>query len=204
MVQQTSSRLPRGRPREFDADAAVERAMGVFWSHGYHGTSLPDLLKATKLSRGSLYAAFGDKHSLFLQALDRYIDDALARIAVELDPKQKAMAGLRACLAGYVDRTSGAEARRGCLLIATAMELAAHDAEVAGRVRQFFDAMQTRLTAALTRAQAAGELADGVDPATAARLLLCLVEGMRVVGKTSPDRATSQAVIATFIDRFTK
>ena len=54
--------------------------MGVFWSRGYHATALPDLLRATKLSRGSLYAAFGDKHSLFLRALDRYIADALTRI----------------------------------------------------------------------------------------------------------------------------
>ncbi|MCP2871794.1 TetR/AcrR family transcriptional regulator, partial [Salmonella enterica subsp. enterica serovar Typhimurium] len=84
-------------------DAAVECAMGVFWSRGYHGTSLPDLLEATNLSRGSLYAAFGDKHGLFLCALDRYIDDALARLDTELDPRKNALAGLRTCLAGYVE-----------------------------------------------------------------------------------------------------
>ena len=59
--------------------------MNVFWSRGYHATALPDLLRATKLSRGSLYAAFGDKHSLFLRALDRYIADALARMDIEFD-----------------------------------------------------------------------------------------------------------------------
>src|ERR1700730_14759034 len=59
MSQQTPVQLPRGRPRSFDTEAAVERAMGVFWSRGYHATALPDLLRATKLSRGSLYAAFG-------------------------------------------------------------------------------------------------------------------------------------------------
>jgi TetR/AcrR family transcriptional repressor of nem operon len=79
---------PRGRPREFDTDAAIERAMGVFWSSGYHGTSLPDLLEATNLSRGSLYAAFGDKHGLFLRALDRYIGEALTRLDTELDTRQ--------------------------------------------------------------------------------------------------------------------
>jgi len=59
--------------------------MGVFWSRGYHATALPDLLRATRLSRGSLYAAFGDKHSLFLLALDRYIAEALTRMESELD-----------------------------------------------------------------------------------------------------------------------
>ena len=85
--------LPRGRPRSFDVEAAVERAMGVFWSRGYHATALPDLLRATKLSRGSLYAAFGDKHSLFLRALDRYIADALARIDMELARKESRSTG---------------------------------------------------------------------------------------------------------------
>jgi TetR/AcrR family transcriptional repressor of nem operon len=129
MTQQTSSRLPRGRPREFDIDAAVERALDVFWSHGYHGTSLPDLLAATNLSRGSLYAAFGDKHGLFLHALDRYIDDSLVRLDTELDTRKDALEGLCTCLDGYVDRTSGIAGERGCLVVATAMELAAHDTE---------------------------------------------------------------------------
>ena len=88
-------------------DAAIERAMEVFWSRGYHGTALPDLLQATRLSRGSLYAAFGDKHSLFLRALDRYIADAVTRMDSELDPREEPIEGLRTYLAGYVERTSG-------------------------------------------------------------------------------------------------
>jgi len=202
MARQSS--LPRGRPREFDTDAAVERAMGVFWSSGYHGTSLPDLLEATDLSRGSLYAAFGDKHGLFLCALERYIAEALTRLDAELDPRRSALAGVRACLAGYVERTSGVSGKRGCLVVATAMELAGHDTEVEQRIRRFFKTMEARLTEALARAQADGELVDGVAPATVARLLLCLLEGMRVVGKASPDRHLSQAVVQTLIDRFAK
>ena len=111
-MSQTPVQLPRGRPRTFDTEAAVERAMGVFWSRGYHATALPDLLRATKLSRGSLYAAFGDKYSLFLRALDRYVADALTRMDIELDPRREPVDGLRAYLAGYVDRTSGAHGRR--------------------------------------------------------------------------------------------
>lgn len=196
--------MPRGRPREFDADAAIERAMGVFWSAGYNGASLPDLLEATELSRGSLYAAFGDKRGLFLCALDRYIDESLARLDRELDPRKNALAGIRTCLAGYVERASGVGGKRGCLVVATAMELAGHDSEVERRIRRFFKAMETRLSAALVRARAEGELAEGVEPATVARLIVCLVEGMRVVSKTSADKSLSQAVVRAFIDRFTK
>jgi len=196
--------MPRGRPREFDIEVAVESAMQVFWSCGYHGTSLPDLLEATNLSRGSLYAAFGDKHGLFLRALDRYIDESMERLRAELEQPENAMAGLRICIAGYAERTSGVAGKRGCLVVATAMELAAHDTEVEKRIRRFFKKMETALTGTLTRAQAAGELVDGIEPATVARLLLCFLEGMRVVGKASPDDAVSQAAIQTLIDRFVK
>lgn len=193
---------PRGRPRSFDMDAAVERAMGVFWSRGYHATALPDLLRATRLSRGSLYAAFGDKHSLFLRALDRYIADALIRMGGEFDPGRDPVDGLRAYLAGYVERTSGAKGRRGCLLVATAMELAGRDADVGRRIAGFFDAMEIKVREALSRAKRAGRLADGVEPASAARILVCFVEGLRVVGKTEPARTTSQATADALIDRF--
>jgi TetR/AcrR family transcriptional repressor of nem operon len=204
MSQQTPVQSARGRPRSFDVDVAVERAMEVFWSRGYHATALPDLLRATRLSRGSLYAAFGDKHSLFLRALDRYIADALTRIDIELAPDREPVDGLRAFLAGYVDRTSGANGRRGCLLVATAMELAGQDAEVGRRIAGFFKAMETRLAAALSRAKAAGLLADGVEPSSAARILVCFVEGLRVVGKTAPARTTSKATADALLNRFIK
>jgi len=202
MSRQISLPSPRGRPRSFDMDAAVERAMNVFWSRGYHATALPDLLHATKLSRGSLYAAFGDKHSLFLRALDRYIADALARMDQEFAPRKDPIDGLRAYLAGYVERTSGANGRRGCLLVATAMELAGQDADVNRRIAGFFKAMEARVADALSRAKAAGKLANGVEPASAARILVCFVEGLRVVGKTAPARTISQATADALLDRF--
>jgi TetR/AcrR family transcriptional regulator, transcriptional repressor for nem operon len=202
VTHQTPTQLPRGRPRSFDTEAAVERAMGVFWSRGYHGTALPDLLRATKLSRGSLYAAFGGKHALFLRALDRYIADALARIDIELGPRHGPVDGLRTLLAGYVDRTSGASGRRGCLLVATAMELAGRDAEVDRRIRSFFKAMEARVAAALSAAKTADKLAAGVEPSSAARILVCFAEGLRVVGKMAPTRSTSQATVDALLDRF--
>jgi TetR/AcrR family transcriptional repressor of nem operon len=200
--RQNPIQLPRGRPRGFDVEVAVERAMGVFWSRGYHATALPDLLRATKLSRGSLYAAFGDKHSLFLRALDRYIADAVRRMDIELAPPREPVDGLRAYLAGYVERTSGANGRRGCLLVATAMELAGQDAEVGRRVAGFFKTMEAKVAAALSRAKTVGKLADGVEPSSAARILVCFVEGLRVVGKTAPARITSQATADALLDRF--
>jgi TetR/AcrR family transcriptional repressor of nem operon len=203
MRKQISPDTSRGRPREFDEDVVIERAMGVFWSRGYHGTSLPDLLEATRLSRGSLYAAFGDKHALFLRALGRYVDDAMKRLDVELDPRRGALEGVRACVDGYIDRTSGSAGRRGCLLVASAMELAAHDPEVAKHIRRFFRGFETRVSGALARAKSDGHLREDLDPAILARLLLCQVEGMRVVGKVGQDKS-AQATVRFLIDSFVK
>jgi len=173
--------------------------MNVFWSNGYHGTSLPDLLEATGLSRGSLYSAFGDKRGLFLLALDRYIEQSLARFDDDLDTRRSAVDGLSACLTGYVARTTGVAGRRGCLVVATAMELASHDLDVAKRLGHFFKAAETRLARAFMRARAENGLSDGIEPASAARVLLSMVEGIRVIAKTGVDRTVWQQTVVTLL-----
>jgi len=123
-------------------------------------------------------------------------------MAFEFAPGRDPVDGLRAYLAGYVDRTSGANGRRGCLLVATAMEMAGRDAEVDRRIASFFKAMETKVADAFSRAKAAGRLADGVEPSSAARILVCFVEGLRVVGKTAPARNRSQVAADALLDRF--
>lgn len=196
--------LPKGRPREFDPDRVVQGAMDIFWSNGYQGTSLPDLLQATGLSRSSLYAAFGDKRGLFLLALDRYIADAIARIAQELDAQRDPWDALRLFLSGYVQRNSGAKGRKGCLVVATAMELAGKDAEVEKRIRGFFQLVEGRLADTFGRAQKAGTLADGIGPKDAARVVLAMVEGLRVIAKTGVDGKVWQASVDALLGRLIK
>ena len=196
-----SSPLPKGRPREFDPEQVVQGAMEIFWSNGYQGTSLPDLLHATGLSRSSLYAAFGDKHGLFLLALDRYIADAMARIDQEMDGRRDPWDGLRLFLSGYVQRNSGARGRKGCLVVATAMELAGKDADVEKRIRGFFQAVEGRLADTFERARGQGTLADGLAPRDAARMLLAMVEGLRVIAKTGVDGKVWQASVDALLGR---
>src|SRR5207244_9423107 len=106
-----------GRPKEFDRDAVLVRARDVFWAKGYDGTSLDDLTEAMGLGRASLYNEFGDKHSLFIQALDRYRRERFAQITEALESASSARAGIEAVFRGTVKSLWADCDRRGCLLV---------------------------------------------------------------------------------------
>ena len=92
-----------GRPREFDTDDVLEAAMQCFWSNGYESTSLADLVAATGLHKGSLYQAFGDKHSLFIRSLKRYLSDVRAQKTAMLAAAESPLAGVRNLSHGFID-----------------------------------------------------------------------------------------------------
>src|SRR5436190_2124683 len=112
--------MPRGRPREFDIDEALDRALAVFWRNGYEGTSLPDLTEAMGINRPSLYAAFGNKEELFRRVLDRYAEGpaACARAALN-EPTARAVA--ERLLRETVDLLTDAHGPRKCLLVQGAL-----------------------------------------------------------------------------------
>src|SRR6267154_4259943 len=116
------------RPREFDEPAVLDAAMDCFWRDGYEATSVRDLAARMGITGTSLYNAFGDKRSLFRQALHRYAErstrERISRLESTLPPKQ----AVRAFLGEIVERSVDGD-RRGCLLVNTALEIAPHDSE---------------------------------------------------------------------------
>ncbi|WP_051110934.1 TetR/AcrR family transcriptional regulator [Herbaspirillum frisingense] len=193
------SHLPSGpgRPREFEIDAAVESAMQVFWTRGYNGTSLVDLIDGTGLSRGSLYKAFGDKHGLFLSALDRYISQSLVRLLSTLDQPGSAKAAIRETLMRLAEMSCRKEGRRGCMLVATAMEMVSHDDDVAERVKTMVDRIRHAYAKAIARGQASGEIPAHHDPQTLATVIVSLTHGMRTLGKVGAVDKQMTAVVET-------
>src|SRR6202142_1384707 len=125
---------PRGRPREFDMDEALDQAIRVFCEQGHNAPSIGDLIDAMGLASGSIYKAFRDKRAVFLAALDRHIVLRKEQIAAAARTSKPARERLRDVLAFFVESSKGAEGRRGCLVVGSAVELAIIDREVAARV----------------------------------------------------------------------
>jgi AcrR family transcriptional regulator len=168
-----------GRPRDFDVDRALDRAMTVFWRKGYEGASLTDLTRAMGINRPSLYAAFGNKESLFRRALDRYAEGPAAYVREALGaPTARAVVERLWC--GAVERLTDPRSPRGCLMVQGA--LACGDA--AESIREEVSARRATLVSALrdrfARAVAEGDLSAGEDPDALARYVAAVNHGMAI------------------------
>src|ERR1700758_3024751 len=179
------------RPRKFVEDQVIEAARDQFWTHGYAGTSLDDLVTVTGLGRGSLYGAFGDKHTIFVRALDEYSTATMAAVRAELrDSTESAYDRLVGHIRSMARANATDSKRRGCLTAKSAAELAATDKAVARRVKRFLDAYQTELAETISAAQREGDLDGAVESRDLAALVLTILRGMEALRKAGASSAT--------------
>jgi AcrR family transcriptional regulator len=185
-----------GRPREFDADKALDRAMRLFWKKGYEGTSLTDLTRAMGISRPSLYAAFGDKEQLFRKALDRYgaENGRVSNIINALNqPTAKKVA--EQLLRSTVDGLTCPKNPHGCFLVQSALACG----ESAQAVRIELIARQKQSQAAVrkrfARAVAEGDLPAKTDTADLARFIATVTAGLSVQASGGASRDELLAVV---------
>jgi TetR/AcrR family transcriptional repressor of nem operon len=171
------------RPKEFNPDDAIEKAMHVFWHKGYEATSIEDLLTAMNLNRGSLYDTFGDKRQLFLKVIDRYCHGFVAEKFSLLDQLGPALPTLRRFIHGMIEGALADPQRRGCLIANTVMELSPHEKEIAGTLRQALKMAEDTFFKVLARAKQQGELKDDKDPRALARFLMTMMQGTIVMIK---------------------
>lgn len=185
--------MKAGRPREFNAEQALDRALSVFWQKGYEGASLPDLTAAMGINRPSLYAAFGNKETLFRLAMERYVSGPAAYFGEALDePTSRKV--VERVLQGAIDLVTGAATPRGCFLVQGALACGetaepAREAMAKGR-----NAGIARLKKRFERAAAEGDLPRDCDPGDLARYVATVVHGMSVQAASGATRQQLQRV----------
>ena len=176
---ESRQRRPTGRPRGFDPDEALERALLVFWEQGYEGASLANLTEAMGISTTSMYATFGNKEELFRKALERYTEGPSAYLTRALE-ESTALGVVTAILAGTVRTTTRPAHPHGCLGVQGALATGdsgrgARDLLIAWR-----DDGYSRIRERLQRAVDDGDLPPETDPALLARYVTALTAGIAV------------------------
>ena len=173
--------------------------MRAFWDKGYEATSLADLMEATGLHKGSLYQAFGDKHSLFLQSLKRYLDDARKHESDILSAAAGPLEGIRDVAHGMIDMHND-DCPIGCLAINTMVELAPHDPEVGKIMEAHVNGVRETLQRTIAAGQQAGQIDKKRPAELLAAMLITFMAGLATQAKGGMDDATAHRLIDAQLD----
>ncbi|MDX8141895.1 TetR/AcrR family transcriptional regulator [Lentzea sp. BCCO 10_0061] len=187
----TTPRRATGRPRGFDADEALDRALLVFWRQGYEGASLANLTEAMGISTASMYATFGNKEQLFRRALERYDEGPSAYVPLAL-AEPTALDVARALLAGTIRTTTRPDQPLGCLGVQGALATGDAGREVRALLVDWRKNGFARIRERFERALAEGDLPAGTDPALLARYIAVLQQGIAVEAAGGVDPAELQ------------
>ena len=183
------------RHAEYDRDTVIARATAVFWDRGYGKTSIGDLVTATGLQPGSLYAAFGNKKGLFVEVIDQYNRRFIARVNGLREAPGRSIDKVEDLLRQIVEEAAAGRAERGCLTVNALLELATHDDEIAGRLRGYNAQLRKAFAWLVKDAQAEGDIHTARDANEVASFVLNNLWGLRVMCKSRPDRSSLDAIV---------
>jgi AcrR family transcriptional regulator len=191
----------RGRPRAYDAEAALTRALDTFWDQGFAATSLDELSAATGMNRPSLYGAFGDKQALYMTVFERYralSRTTLARALTHDRPLREGLARVyQAALAIYLSGEIGA---RGCFMIGTATTDAVSKPEVRAELAAGLHELDDGFEARFRHAVDTGELPAGTDPVALARMAAAVLHTLSIRARAGETREQLEPIIAAGLD----
>jgi TetR/AcrR family transcriptional repressor of nem operon len=183
-----------GRPKEFDEAEALERAMQLFWLHGYRGAGLADLLTQMGISRQSLYDTFGNKRMLFIRVIQHYRASQLGQALALLERDGSPLENVRA-VARFFEKLASDPDGRGCLVANALVELGPHDPEIAALLEETLELLQRGLLRALRQARRRGELPAGKSPSAISQALTNSLVGMAVLGRLRSDPSMLRHVL---------
>ncbi|HEV2675020.1 MAG TPA: TetR/AcrR family transcriptional regulator [Aliidongia sp.] len=185
-----------GQAKQFDPEQRLDCAVDAFWENGFDGSAMQALCKAMGLFPGSLYGTYGDKRRLFLRAVDRYMATVSTEAVETLGRGPSGLAALHRYFRNLVDGILTGRRQWGCLITNTIVELARRDPEIKAKIDLHLARLETAFCGAIARARQAGEIAPDTSPDTAA-FLVCVVQGLNVLAKTTPSRQRLDRVVTT-------
>jgi TetR/AcrR family transcriptional regulator, transcriptional repressor for nem operon len=181
--------------KNFDVEEALDKAMQTFWAHGFEATSMQDLVDCTGVNRGSLYATYGDKRTIFIAALRMYDEKVRGRLLADIEARYEPREALRRIFVAFASNLSEVGDNRGCFLTNTALELAPHDPEVSHIVAQAQREIEAFFSRMIKEGQVRGGIPAHVKPKEAARGLLASLIGLVVLTRSRPEKALLQSVV---------
>ena len=186
-MKKKSSRPP-GRPREFDRDHVLDRAVTTFWAKGYNGASLNDLTESMGINRPSLYAAFGSKHGLFMEVIDRYTATLGCQPVKTFDGGLDIQQAVAAFFEATIRAATLRGKPRGCLIVSVAVQYAEKDQQIGKKLSGMFAEMDRLIADHFLAAQDKGQLSQEADPQALARMVISVTHSIAARARVGASR----------------
>jgi TetR/AcrR family transcriptional repressor of nem operon len=183
------------RTKDFDEDEVLQKAMNLFWYKGYNGTSMQDLVDGLGISRSSMYDTFGDKHTLFMKALENYKKMATAEMKAIVDNAPTAKEAIRRMFEYTVAELLRDDQHRGCFLVNAGVEMAPHDAEVSKMLCENDKQLEKYFNEAIKTGQSNGEISKEQSSHALAQFILNSIKGIRVTAKSGADKKVFRDIV---------
>jgi AcrR family transcriptional regulator len=193
-MQTNESTKLRGRPPEFDHEEALEKALQVFWAHGYEGASMAELTEAMGINRPSIYAAFGNKEALFRKALGKYVSGPVAYVAEALkEPTARRV--VEVLLTKSAELLAGQDNPRGCMIVQGALTCGQGAEPIHGELVAYRNGYERALRLRFEQAQAEADLPRALNPSDLAKYVATIHQGMSVQASSGTTKEELLAVV---------
>jgi TetR/AcrR family transcriptional repressor of nem operon len=183
------------RTKDFDEDEVLAKAVRLFWHQGYNGTSMQDLVDGLGISRSSLYDTYGDKHTLFIKALESYKEAGANNMQAIIDHSASAKEAIKKLLEMTISDLVCDQQHKGCFLVNAAVEVAPHDPEVNNMICQNDQQIEGFFYDAIRKGQGTGEISNKQDARALARFIFNTMKGIRVSAKATSDKSIFDDII---------
>jgi len=183
------------RSKDFDEDEVLNKAVNLFWLKGYNGTSMQDLVDGLGISRSSLYDTYGDKHTLFIRALESYQSAASGKVCGIINSQEPAKETIRQLLEYITAELLDDKTHKGCFMVNAEVEVAPHDEEVSKMICENDQQVEDAFYLVIKNGQESGEITNQQDARALARFIFNAVKGIRVTAKSTTDKAVFDDII---------